>query len=659
LPDAEFLLSFAQKENEHKVRSPGGKQDRMSSQFDRRSFLTHSAATIGGVAMAGTVVDGLLAGIAGAAVGVTTAKPKMGGTLKVGLLSDVPNYHIFNGAQGKMDASGFCVANALYDPLFVSANNGKTWLPMLALSATPNANYTVWTVALRQGVTFTNGDPFNADIVVANFAAAAADPTVGLAVRPIIGSVTKVSAYVVAFNLVIPFSTFPYSALSEQQTCYMAHPSSFSPTFAGTPVGTGPFKVVSWQVGVQSVLKKNPRYWRADAHNRQLPYLSGITFKTIPDDSSRNQALQSGSIDMLVTQDGQSIAGLKKIKGITYRTDVNDPRDPSLNCIILNTTGTMNQYFAWAGEFAPGVPGALSYILKGQAVPVPVQEAIFAGTTGAVNPSTLKWDFTMKPVLNDITIRQACAYAINRTTYHKVVAGGTGSVADGIYRHSSPYYQNPGYPAYNPAKARALVNAYKSANNVSSVGFVIDIVSGSSAENRAYAYFAQQLGAVGITVTARPLVQSALIENVIIGQFDSATWNQFGGADPSLNYVWFNSQPATTAVSAGGLGLPALPAGTFIAGAVNFAHQADPIVEGAMLSALASRPGSPAQKAAWAKVNSQFAKDLPYLSLTTLVTGWAARTNVQNWAYATAGDGTTRCLNPDGGSARWDQIWKK
>jgi hypothetical protein len=47
----------------------------MSSKFDRRSFLTHSAATIGGVAMAGTVVDGLLANVAGATVGVSTKKP--------------------------------------------------------------------------------------------------------------------------------------------------------------------------------------------------------------------------------------------------------------------------------------------------------------------------------------------------------------------------------------------------------------------------------------------------------------------------------------------------------------------------------------------------------------------------------------------------------
>jgi len=630
----------------------------MSSTLDRRSFLTHSAATVGGIAMAGTVVDDLLATAAGAAVGINKGRPKTGGTLKVGLLSDVPNYHIFNGAQGKMDASGFCVANALYDALFVASSTGRTWLPMLALSATPNANYTVWTVRLRQGVSFTNGDPFNADIVVTNFQVAAADQTVGLAIRPIIGSVTKVDAYTVQFNLVIPFSTFPYSALSEQQTCYMAHPSSFSPTFTGTPLGTGPFKVSSWQVGVQSVFTRNSDYWRADAANRQLPYLHGIIFKTIVDDNARNQALQAGSVDMILSQDGASIAAMKKMRGITYMTDQNAPRDPSLNCLIVNTTGTLNQYFAWAGYFSSlGVPGALPYIEKGEAVPTAVQFAVFEGTLGAVNPSTLNWDTTLKPVLNDPTIRQACAMAINRNTYQRVVAGGVGAVASSIYRPASPYYRKGTYPAFNPTKTKALVSAYKAKNNVSSVSFVLDIVSGSSSNQKAFAFFKQQLGAVGIDITPRPLTQSTLIQNVIYGEFDCSVWNQFGGADPALNYVWFNSQPATTAPPAG-LGMPALPAGTFIAGAVNFAHQGDPVVEQAMLNAMAAKPGSAAFKNGWAAVNNQFVKDLPYFMLTELVTAWAARKNVQNWAYATAGDGRTRCLNPDGGSTRWDQIWK-
>jgi ABC-type transport system substrate-binding protein len=632
----------------------------MSATLDRRKFLTHSAAAIGGVAMAGTVVDSLVAGVADAATGISSVTPKMGGTLKVGLISDVPNYHNFNGAQGKMDASGFCLANALYDALFVAAANGKTWVPMLALSATPNANYTVWTVKLRQGVTFSNGDPFNAAIVVANFNAAAADPTVGTAIRPIIAKVTAADTYTVVFNLVIPFSTFPISALSEQQTAYMAHPSSLVKGYTGNPIGTGPFVVSSWQVGYQSNFKKNKGYWRADAHNRQLPYLDAISFHTIPDDPTRNQALQSGQVDMILTQDGASIAALKSMRGISYRTDVNDPIDPSVNCLIVNTTGTMNQYFAWAGQFAgAGIPGALSYLMQGQAVPTQVQMADWMGTAGAVDPSTLSWNVKLKPVLNDVSIRRACAMAINRSAYEKVIAGGVGSVADGIYRKSSPYYRNPKYPAYNPKAAKALVDAYKKKNGVSKVGFVIDIVSGSSSEQKLFAFLSQQLGAIGITVTPRPSTQSQLIQNVILGEYDCSSWNQFGGVDPSLNYVWFNSQPATTPLSQGGMGMSALPAGTFIAGAVNFAHQADPVVEGAMLQALAAKPNSATQRAAWATVNSQFAKDIPYLFLNTLITAWAARTNVQNWAYATAGDGTTRCLNPDGGSTRWDQIWKK
>ncbi len=377
------------------------------------------------------------------------------------------------------------------------------------------------------------------------------------------------------------------------------------------------------------------------------------------DDAARNQALQAGSIQMMVTQDGASISALKKIKGIAYRTDTSDPRDPSLNCLIVNTTGTLNQYFAWAGYFSGlGVPGALPYIQKGQAVPTAVQEAIFAGTLGAVDPNTLQWNTKLTPVLNDLSIRQACAMAINRSTYQKVIALGVGAVADSIYRTNSPYYRKGAYPSYNPTKAKQLVAAYKSKNNVSSVSFVIDIVAGSSSQAKAFAFFKQQLGAVGITVTPRPLVQSTLIQNVIYGEFDCSMWNQFGGADPALNYVWFNSQPATTAPP-GGLGLTSLPAGTFIAGAVNFAHQGDPVIEKSMLSAMASKPGSAAFKAGWAAVGTQMSKDIPYLYLTKLVTAWAARTNVQNWAFATAGDGSTRCMNPDGGSTRWDQIWLK
>jgi ABC-type transport system substrate-binding protein len=630
----------------------------MSSTFDRRSFLTHSAATIGGVALAGSIVDDLLATSASAAaIGVNTGKPRRGGTLTVGTLSDVPNYHIFNGSQGKLDASGFCVANALYDPLFVMSANGKVALPMLAISATPNADYTVWTIALRQGVNFTNGDNFDADICVANWVAANADATVGLAIKPLIASVTKVDSYTVQYNMVIPYSTWP-TFLAEQQIGYMAHPDSFVPTYTGNPIGTGPFKVKSWQVTVESQFTKNGNYWKSDAHGRQLPYLDAIHFKTIVDPEARNEALQTGNVDIILQQNGPQILAFKHMKGVSYITDIDAPRDPGLNFLIMNSTGTMNQYFAWAGEFAPTLPGALSYIEKGEAVPLPVQQADWLGTLGAVNPSSGQWDTTMKPVVNDQSIRQALAMAVNRSTYFRVIDNSVGALADGIFRKTSPFYKNPGYPAYNPTKAKALVDAYKAKNNVTSVAFVMDIVSGSSSAQKAFAFFQQEFSKIGVTITSRSSVQSTLINNVILGEYDCAGWNQFGGCDESQNYVWWNSQSATAALTAGGLGMPGLPAGTAFPGAVNFAHQADPVVEAALLTALASRPGSAAKTTAWQTVNRRFASEIPYVMLDTTVNAWAARSNVQNWAYATAGDGATRCLSPDAGAARWDQVWK-
>ena len=149
------------------------------------------------------------------------------------------------------------------------------------------------------------------------------------------------------------------------------------------------------------------------------------------------------------------------------------------------------------------------------------------------------------------SIRQACAMAINRTTYFKLIDGGVGAVSNGLYRKTSPFYANPGYPNYNPTKAKSLVDAYKTANKVTDVSFVIDILSNDASSTQAFSFFQQQLGAVGITVTPRPLIQSTLINNVIYGQYDCAQWNQFGGVDPSLNYVWFNSQPAAAAYPAG------------------------------------------------------------------------------------------------------------
>jgi len=591
--------------------------------------------------MAGTVVDSLVSA-AGAAteVGVDSipTSGQKGGTLRVGIGSEQPSKTTFSGSKGKLDAAGFCVANAVYDPLFLASADGKTWLPNLALSATPDSTKKQWTITLRQGVTFHNGDDFNADIVVANYNAAHADLTVGLAIKPLIESCVKVSTYVVKYTTVMPWTTFPFQ-LSEQQISFMAHPIDLD-TNGGKPTGTGPFLLQSlsdWDLqtagGGTSTWQANPNYWKKDANGGSLPYVDTLIFKVIVDPAERWQALQSNTIDLMVNADGGTIKSVKSTTGSSvtatsgsnssYRwvSDENGVREPAINCIIMNTN--MNQ-----GSWVGGKP------------------------KGAVNPTTGDWNASATPVVADVTIRQACAMAINRTTYLSVVDGGIGQVTDGIYRpkvagKTGPMYVNPKYPAFSVSKGKALVDAWKKKNPGVAAAFVIDIVQGSAAQQQAFTFIKSALSAIGITVTSRSLTQPVLINKKISKEYDASTWSQFGGITPDLNYVWFNSSPFL---------------GKQASNYVNFAQQADPLVNSNMLKGMAATTDA-ARKTAWSAVNARLAIDVPYLYLDTTVTMFAARANVKNFAYAGGASATgnrtaSRAYSPDGGSARWEYIYK-
>jgi ABC-type transport system substrate-binding protein len=524
-----------------------------------------------------------------------------------------------------MDASAFCMATAVYDTLFSTSADGKTWLPNLALSATPNKTYTSWTIKLRSGVTFHNGDAFDADNVVANYNAQKANLTVGLAIQPLIAGVTKVDSTTVVYNTKMPWTVFPFQ-LSEQQIAFMAH-SSCLDSAGGKPIGTGPFmlnNLSDWDHtdqgnGDTMLLHKNPNYWKKDSAGNSLPYVDTLTFKVIVDNGERLAALRSGTIDLMWTNDGGTIASLKSTSGITYRTDMLDAREPAVNCLIMNTQMGANS------------------------------------VKGAVNPNTLGWDSTATSVVADVTIRQACAMAIDRAKYLSIVDGGIGQTLDGLYRakvgtKANPLYKDPKYPKYSVTNAKKLVDAWKKKNGNKTPSFVIDIVDGSTAQLQAFTFIKNALAAVGISVISRPLTQVDLIGSKINKHYDASSWSQFGGVTPDLNYVWFNSSPFL---------------GVQSPNYVNFAQQADKKINDAMLAGMAAT-SSAARIKAWQTVNSLMATDLPYLFLDSTVTAFAAKTYVSNYAYAagpaagsTATGGSTRIFSPDGGSAHWEYIYVK
>ncbi|MBA2565097.1 MAG: ABC transporter substrate-binding protein, partial [Gemmatimonadetes bacterium] len=65
------------------------------------------------------------------------------------------------------------------------------------------------------------------------------------------------------------------------------------------PVGTGPFRFVSWTPNQRVVLRRNPRYWDVDADGNRLPYLDGAEVKLIADAKSAFLNFDTGELDQL------------------------------------------------------------------------------------------------------------------------------------------------------------------------------------------------------------------------------------------------------------------------------------------------------------------------------------------------------------------------
>jgi hypothetical protein len=239
--------------------------------------------------------------------------------------------------------------------------------------------------------------------------------------------------------------------------------------------------------------------------------------------------------------------------------------------------------------------------------------------------------------------------AINRSTYFKIIDNNVGSVADGLYRKTSPFYKNPGYPAYNPTKAKASSTPTSRRTTSrrspsSSTSWPDDATA-----TKAFDFFEQQFGRSASRSTPRSLVQSTLINNVIYGEYDCATWNQFGGVRPvaQLRVVRLTSV-ATASPAAGGLGLSTLPAGTQHRRCGELRPPGRPRRRGRDVAPLAARARHRRRDPRGVRSTRQFAKQIPYLWLDQLVNAWAARSNVQNWVR----DGRRRHdahLTPDAG----------
>ena len=157
------------------------------------------------------------------------------------------------------------------------------------------------TFELREGVSFHDGTPFNAEAVKFNIErildpATAATPRASLTV---IESVDVLDTHRVRFNLKRPWGA-GLNMLADRGGVLNSPAKilELGRDYAWNPAGTGPFKVDKVIVGTMVHMVRNENYWGVDEFGNRLPYLDEITIRVIRDQTVLASALRTGEIDL-------------------------------------------------------------------------------------------------------------------------------------------------------------------------------------------------------------------------------------------------------------------------------------------------------------------------------------------------------------------------
>ena len=210
------------------------------------------------------------------------------------------------------------VAEHMVENLIYLAEDGELQ-PALAESWEASEDGLSWFLYLREGVTFHDGTPFNAEAVKYNldrFMAkgdfADEDPA---AFAFLLGRVTEVEVvdeYTVQIHLDDIFA--PIASHLSHSFIGMHSPASLEALDAGefveAPVGTGPFKYVSWDRGTQIVMERNEDYWG------DVPMLSSVTFRFVTEAGSRVIMLETGEVHAIMAVPPTDIERLEEEEDI-------------------------------------------------------------------------------------------------------------------------------------------------------------------------------------------------------------------------------------------------------------------------------------------------------------------------------------------------------
>jgi peptide/nickel transport system substrate-binding protein len=232
------------------------------------------------------------------------------------------------------DGNSFMVCDNIYEALVAYKDESTDVEPGLAKSWDIAKDGKTYTFNLREGVTFHDGTPFNADAVVFSIGRMMKERNVkffgdGLEIpaqdRPpeywvsmemdgTIGSIEATGEYTVVFNL--KRVEAPFIANMGMDFADIISPTAFlkdPKAFIRNPVGTGPYKFVKWVADDNITLEAFTDYW--DKENGG-PYLDKVVFRAIPENSVRFLELKAGNIDVCQFPNPADIELAKKDENI-------------------------------------------------------------------------------------------------------------------------------------------------------------------------------------------------------------------------------------------------------------------------------------------------------------------------------------------------------
>ena len=310
--------------------------------------------------------------------GATMAKPQ--GTLRVALTSMPNSLDLCYGADRNASNAGWRLYNSL-----VVVNDDGVLEPALSESWSVSEDGTVYTMNLRKGVKFHNGEDFTADSVIFSWNRGKGKEVTWRKKWDIVKEIEKIDDFTIKLKLEKPYP------LLLRQISYFWNivPEGYlkkvgEEGFVNHPMGTGPFRFVEWKKGDRLVYEANPDYWEEGK-----PKVAKLIFRPIEESATRVAAIKTGEIDIVSRLSSEEAAMLKGVPGINV---IEYPVDRVFYITFNNLTSgkglpTENPMVRQAINYAVDIDAIIDALFNGHGKP----------TNGFFVPTNLGYDASLKP----------------------------------------------------------------------------------------------------------------------------------------------------------------------------------------------------------------------------------------------------------------------